>query len=232
MSGNMTVERSLLTSLLKLTKSGPVAKELLAKDAGIPTQTADQLLKKFCEAGLIQWSHRTIEASSNQRVKIAIHTIKSGADFERVCRFLEWIEFENLAAAVFEANTFAVIRRFRFRWAQRKWEIDVLGCREPLIACVDCKHWSHGWRRSVIMKVVEAQALRTKVLTEALPSLQEEIGLVHWRQATLIPVVLSLVPGPLKFYNKVPIVPILQLQNFLSELPAHVTSLTHFFAYF
>jgi Holliday junction resolvase-like predicted endonuclease len=228
----MAFERNFLVSVLKLTKGGPIAKELIAKDAGILTQTADQLLKNFCEAGLIQWRHRTVEASSNQRVKIAIHAIKSGADFERVCRFLEWIEFENLAAAAFEANNFDVKKRFRFKWTQRRWEIDVLGCREPIIACVDCKHWSHGWRRSVIMKVVEAQALRTKVLAEALPFLQEEIGLGHWRQATLIPTVLSLFPSPLKFYNKVPIVPILQLQSFLNELPAHVTSLTHFSACF
>jgi len=228
----MAVERNFLVSVLKLTRGGPVAKELVAKDAGIPTQTVDQLLKKFCEAELIQWRHRTIEASSNQRVKIAIHAINSGADFERVARFLEWIEFENLAAAAFEANNFDVRRRFHFKWAQRRLEIDILGCREPLIVCVDCKHWGHGWRRSAIVKAVEAQALRTKVLAEALPSLQEEVGLVQWRQANLIPVVLSLVLGPLKFYNKVPVVPILQLQNFLDELPAHVTSLTHFFAYF
>jgi hypothetical protein len=82
------------------------------------------------------------------------------------------------------------------------------------------------------MKAVEAQALRTKILADALLSLQREIGLVQWTQATLIPVVLSLVPGPLKFYNQVPIVPILQLQNFLNELPAHITSLTHFRVYF
>jgi len=228
----MAFERNFLVSVLKLTRGGPIAKELVARDAGIPVQVADELLKKLCEAGLIQQRRRTIEASSNQRVKIAIHAINSGADFERVCKVLEWTEFENMAATAFEANNFDVRRRFRFRWARRRWEIDVLGCREPIIACVDCKHWSHGWRKSVIMKVVEAQALRAKVLADVLPSLQEEIGLVQWRQAILIPVVLSLVPGPLKFYNKVPIVPILQLQNFLNELPAHVTSLTHFFTYF
>jgi len=228
----MAVERNILISILKLTKSGPVAKELVSRDANVPAQVADEVLKKFCDAGLVEWKNKSIEVSSNQRVKIAIHAIKSGADFERVCRVLEWIEFENIAAMAFEANNFTVKRRFRFKWTQRRWEIDVLGCREPLIACVDCKHWSHGWRESAIRKAVEAQALRTKVLAEALPSLQKEIGLVQWRQATLIPVVLSLVPGPLKFYNKVPIVPILQLQNFLNELPAHVTSLTHFRAYF
>jgi len=228
----MAIERNILVSILKLTKSGPVAKELVARDANVPTQVTDNVLRKFRDAELIKWKDKTIEASSNQRAKIAIHAIKSGADFERVCRVIEWIEFENLAATAFEANNFAVKRRFRFKWAQRRWEIDVLGCREPLIACVDCKHWSHGWRGSAIKKAVEAQALRTKVLAEALLSLQKKIGLVRWGHATLIPVILSLVPGPLKFYNKVPIVPILQIQNFLDELPAHITSLTHFHAYF
>ncbi len=228
----MTVERNILISILKLTKNGPVTKKLVARDANVPTQVTNEVLKKFRDDGLIKWKDKTIEASSNQRAKIAIHAIKSGADFERVCSVLEWIEFENLAATAFEANNFIVRRRFRFKWDQRRWEIDVLGCREPLVACVDCKHWSHGWRKSAIGKAVEAQALRTKVLAEALPSLQKEIGLVKWRHATLIPAILSLVPGPLKFYNKVPIVPILQIQNFLDELPAHITSLTHFRAYF
>jgi len=228
----MTLERDILISILKLTKSGPIAEEIIARDVNVPVQLTHELLNKFRDAELIKWQNKAIEASSNQRAKIAIHAIKLGADFERVCRVLEWIEFENLAATAFEANNFAVKRRFRFKWTQRRWEIDVLGCREPLIACVDCKHWSHGWRGSAIRKAAEAQALRTKVLAEALPSLQKEIGLVQWRQATLIPVVLSLVPGPLKFYDKVPIVPILQIQNFLNELPAHATALTHFRAYF
>jgi Holliday junction resolvase-like predicted endonuclease len=228
----MTLERDILISILKLTKSGPIAEETIARDVNVPVQITHELLNKFRGAELIKWQNKAIEASSNQRAKIAIHAIKSGADFERVCRVLEWIEFENLAATAFEANNFAVRRRFRFKWAQRRWEIDVLGCREPLIACVDCKHWIHGWRGSAIRKAADAQALRTEVLAEALPSLREKIGLAQWRRATLIPVVLSLVPGPLKFYNEVPIVPILQIQNFLNEMPAHITALAHFRAYF
>jgi hypothetical protein len=228
----MTSERNFLVSVLKLTKDEPVAKDRVAKDAGIPVQVASKLLKKFCETDLIQCSDKEIEASSNQRVKIAIHAIKSGADLENTCRFLEWIEFENFAAKAFEANNFAVKKRFRFKWAGRKWEIDILGYREHLVTCIDCKHWTRGWRKSAITKAVEAQALRTKVFVEALPSLKKKIGLTKWTQATLIPVVLSLVPGPLKFYKEVPVVPILQLQNFIDELPAHIASLRHFFAHF
>jgi Holliday junction resolvase-like predicted endonuclease len=228
----MAVERNVMISILKLTKSGPVARELVARDANVPTQVSNEVLKKFRDAELIEWQDKTIEVSSNQRLKIAIHAIKLGADFERVCRVLEWIEFENLAATAFEVNNFAVKRRFRFKWTQRKWEIDVLGCSEPLIVCVDCKHWSHGWQKSAIKKATEAQVLRAKVLAEALPFLQKKIGLVQWKHAILVPVVLSLVLGPLKFYKKVPIVPILQIQNFLNELPAYVTTLTYFRTYF
>jgi len=189
----MDVERDILISILKLTGSGPIARELVALDANVSVQVVDELLQKFRDAELIKLQEKRIEASSNQRARIAIHAIK---------------------------------------WAQRRWEIDVLGCREPLIVCVDCKHRSHGWRESAIRKAAGAQALRTKVLAEALPSLLKEIGLVQWRQATLIPVILSLVPGPSKFYNKVPIVPILQIQNFLNDLPVHITALSHFHAYF
>jgi hypothetical protein len=206
--------------------------ELVASDAKIPVQDAEELLKRFRDTELIECRDRTIEASSNQRVKIAIHAIKLGADLERVSRVLEWIEFENLAATAFEANNFVVRKRFRFNSIQRRWEIDVLGCSKPLIACVDCKHWSHGWRNSAIKKAVEAQVLRTKVLAEALSSLQNKLGLGKWRYAILVPVILSLIQGSKKFYNKVPIVPILQIQNFLNELPTHVTALTHFNTHF
>lgn len=226
------IERNLLICTLKLTKEGPIRKELIAKEARIPQQDANRMLKKFSEMGLIQLRRETVEVSSSQRVKVAIQAIRLGADIERACRALGWMEFENIAAMAFETNGFSVKRRFRFKWAGRRWEIDVLGCREPLVVCADCKHWLRGWRRSAIAKAVESQVRRTQTLADALPLLREKIDLTNWKNAIFIPAVLSLVQGPFKFYNDVPIVPILQLQNFLSELPAHVTSLAHFSVHF
>jgi hypothetical protein len=86
----MAVERDILISILKLTKSGPIAKEIVARDSNVSAQVTEEVLKKFRDAELVKLKDRTIEASSNQRAKIAIHAIKSGADFERVCRVLEW----------------------------------------------------------------------------------------------------------------------------------------------
>ena len=119
-----------------------------------------------------------------------------------------------------------VRRRFRFKEADRTWEVDVLGLREPLIVSVDCKHWIRGWRRSALTRAVGSQVERTRALARALPSLRERLELSGWDQARLVPVVLALAPGPLKFHDGVPIVPILQLQDFLNELPAHLTELT------
>lgn len=225
------VDREILTSILKLTLEGPVSKALLSKDARVPSQVTDEALRRFFDDGLIRLSDKAVETSLTQRIKVAIRALEFGADFEKVCGFLSWQEFESVASMAFEANNFTVERRFRFAWAGRKWEIDVLGCKEPIIACADCKHWHHGWGRSVITKAVEAQVERTKALAESLHSndmMHRKLGLTSWKQRTLVPLILSLVPSPFKFYKKVPIVPVLQLQNFLNELPAHTNVVTSF----
>jgi hypothetical protein len=225
----MIYERNLLVSILKLSKFELVQENLVSRDAHIPSQICKDLLKKFCYEGLIQLKDGTVEASPNQRTKIAVQAIKLGADFERICNFLDWSEFENIAVAAFETNNFTVKRGLRFTASGRRWEIDILGIKQSLVACVDCKHWHRGWRRAAIMKAVEAQVKRTEALANAVPRLREKIGFPNWTDAVLIPIVLSLYPSPFKFYYKTPIVPILQLQDFLYELLAHIDQLTHFY---
>jgi len=224
----MTIKTNVLISILKLTKSGPAAEEAVAMDANVPVHAANNVLRGLREIGLIECENEQIELTSNQRVKVAIHAINHGTDIERVCKVLEWKEFENFAATAFEANKFAVKRRFRFKASGRRWEIDVLAYSEPIVVCVDCKRWRRGWGNSAITKVAAAQAERTEALAKAPHSLQRRVGLDGWRQAILFPVIISLFPGPVKFYNKVPVVPILQLQNFLDEFQGHISELTHF----
>ncbi len=224
----MSVERQILVSLLRLTRQGPFRKELLSKDSRVPVQVVDETLEKLCQSGFCQQRRGAVEVSSIQCVKIALRAIQLGADFERVCNFLHWKEFEKLAGEAFEANSYSVTRNFHLKHKGKRWEIDLLASKEPLIVCVDCKHWHHGWSRYAIVKTVEMQTKRTKALADASPETCGKIGIETWKQAIFIPAVLSLTPGPFKFHNKVPIIPILQIQNFLNELPAHTSSLTHF----
>jgi len=224
----MAAEKGILVSLLRLTKTGVVQKELIKKDARVSVQVMESVLKKLSEAGLINQQRGLIEVSANQRVNLATHALKWGLDFEQICKLLQWTEFESIAAQAFQVNGFGVLKNFRFRHAKKHWEIDVLGFREPLIVCVDCKHWQRGWNRTATIKAAEAQVERTQAFADALPNYYQKARLTDWKSATLIPIVLSLIPGPFKFHNNVPIVSVLQLQDFISQLPLEVSSLSHF----
>lgn len=222
------IERRILVSLLRMTRQGPVRKELLGKDSRVPTPVVNGILGKLCQNGFCQQRRGVVEATPTQRVKVAVRAIQLGADFEQACNFLQWKEFEDLASEAFRANNYSVTNNLHFKHAGKRWEIDLLACSEPLIVCVDCKHWHHGWSRAAIVKTVEMQTKRTEALSAAFPTVCEKIGLATWKQALFVPAVLSLTPSPFKFHDKVPVVPILQLRNFLNELPAHALLLTHF----
>ena len=224
----MTIEKNILLSLLKLTQSGPVREEAIAKHAKVPGETAKQVLRKLSQGDFFFEHKGVIEASPSQRVKMAVQALRMAADFERLCRLLSWKEFENIVAEALEGNNYRVVRNLHFKQASKRWEIDIIGFRKPLILCVDCKHWKRGWRTSAIAKAVEAQTKRTEALTEELANYSQKLGLEKWENATLIPVVMSLTPGPFKVYDDVPVVPVLQFQDFINELPAQVHLLRNF----
>jgi len=223
----MTIERDVLLSLLKCTKTGPVSRQLLVKVTKVPAQVAEKTLAEFAQMSFFEEYNRIVEASSSQRVRMSIYALHLGADFQRTCSLLSWAEFESIAAQALETNGYRVIRNLHFKHKSKKWEIDVLGLRKPLILCVDCKHWRHGWRNAASLKAVEAQVKRTEALAEALPNYTERIKVKDWATATLVPVVLSLLPGPDKFCSRVPVVPILQLQDFINEVSIDVGFLRH-----
>jgi Holliday junction resolvase-like predicted endonuclease len=222
------IEMNLIISILKLTKNGPISNKLLNKDAKIPNEVAEKLLRKLQNEGSIYVQKDIVEADNFQRLKLAVQAIHLGADIENVSSFLRWQEFENIAAVAFERNSYAVKRNFRFKHADRRMEIDIVAAKKPIIVCADCKHWHRGLHPSALRKIVEEQVERTSALAESLPSLSDKIGCASWINVKLVPAVLSLVVGRLKFQDNVPVVAVLQLQDFLNQLPAYVDSLKHF----
>ncbi len=224
----MNIERELIISVLKLTKNDAISVGVVTKDAKIPSTIAENLLKKLQNGGLVYLRHKVIEVDSLKRLKLAVHAINLGADLEGVSSFLDWKEFENIAAIAFEWNSYSVKKNLRFRHAGRKWEIDIVGCKKPLVVCADCKHWHHGMYSSAIRRIVEEQVERTSALAESLPKLADKIECSTWSRVKLVPAILSLIKARFKFYDNVPIVPVLQLQDFLSQLPAYADSLKHF----
>jgi len=224
----MDIERELIISILKLTKNGLISTEVVSKDAKTPSTVAKNLLKKLQNDGLIYLQDEVIEVDGLKRLKLAVRSIELGADLERVSGFLDWKEFENIAVIAFERNGYSAKKNLRFKHAGRRWEMDIVGCKKPIVVCVDCKHWHHGMYPSAIRRIVEEQVERTSALAESLSRLAGEIKCTSWSRVKLVPAVISLITARSKFYNRVPIVPVLQLQDFINQLPAYVNTLKHF----
>ena len=217
----MSVERNLLISLLKLTKNGPALTELVKTEAHLPTAAMDRLLGKMQNEGLVYLGQGTVEVQSESRLKLAVQAIALGADVENVGNMLQWQEFEAITAHAIRSDGYTVKNNVRFKQSGRRWEIDVVGCKKPLVICIDCKHWGHTIASSALKRIVDAQIDRTRALADNLPNPTLKLECTQWNEAKFMPAVLSLMPSPFKFYARVPIVPILQLRDFLSPLPAY-----------
>lgn len=221
----MNIEAELLISILKLTKDGPVSQEIINKEPRVPASLVGKLLRKLQNEGLIYLRESKVEANSVQRLRLAVRTLKSGGDLERVSGFLQWKEFEGIAAVALESNGYTVVRNLHFKHGGRRWEIDIVGWKSPLVVCLDCKDWHHGLQGSAAEKIAEQQTERTRALVMSLPNPALKIEFLSCRTAKFVPAVLSLTIDKFKFYKGVPVVPVLQLQDFLNQLPAYADSL-------
>jgi hypothetical protein len=224
----MLAEREVLVSLLTLTREDTIRLDSLSREARVPVQVVRDILRRNADLITHVTSSRLVTVGPEQRLKIAIKAIELGADIERVCKSLTWLEFEDISVLAFEINDFRTTKHFRFSWANRRWEIDILGLKEPLVISADCKHWRHRWSGSGSRRAAEIQMKRTRILAEASRTMKDKIGIGKWKRAYLVPVILSLVPANQKFYKDVPIVPVLQLGDFLPQIPAYLEKIAHF----
>jgi hypothetical protein len=223
------IDRNLITSLLKLTRNELVPTILVIKEANLPLSLADDLISKLQTEGLIHLEGSTVKTTSSQRAHLAILAIEQGADPWSVAVLLNWEEFEHISFIAFVKEGYAAVKNLRFKQNGRKWEIDVVGYRRPLVVCADCKHWRVGLCRSVLKKMTLEQIARASALLNARDVMSEKLG-VGKEMSTIVPIVLSLMPSSVQYFGGVPIVPVLKLHDFLDKLPMHVSSLFHFSA--
>jgi Holliday junction resolvase-like predicted endonuclease len=224
----MSVELNLIISILKMTKEGFVLIENVNKDARIASAVAWELLEKLQNENLIYLKPDRVEVDGGCRFKLAVKAAALGADVEQISDLLCWQEFEEIAAIALKNNGYVVQKNLRFKNGTKRWEIDVVGCKKPLVICIDCKHWQRAISSSALRRIVDLQSQRAKALADSLPSVNSKLDCVKWEKAKFIPAVLSLIPSVYKFYEKVPVVPVLQLQDFICQLPAYTEMLKFF----
>lgn len=212
-------------AILKLTKEGPVLIESINKHVRFPSTVVDELLQKLQNDDLVYVREEMLAANRLQRLELAVRALIKGADLEKASELLQWREFEAMAAFALENNGYSVTKNLRFKHDGRRYEIDVVACRKPLILCVDCKHWHHLMGNAVMNRIAKEQIARVQSLVNFLPNPNIDLGLDSWKSARFVPIILSLVVDKSKFCSGVPIVPILQVQDFLNQLPSFTDSM-------
>jgi Holliday junction resolvase-like predicted endonuclease len=213
-------------AILRRTHNSQTSLREVTEESGHSEEDASAFLKELVKLNYVSLAKDgKIGASSRQRLRISFEIMKSGSDPERVCKYLGWQEFEEASAQILEETGYRVFRRFRFKGSGRRWEIDLIGVKRPLILCFDCKHWKGGGQRSAMAKAAEAQAKRVEALAKLAREKDDTLGLRGWSRASFLPAMISLLDVPLRIHEGVPTVPIFQLDNFLYELPAAQDSL-------
>jgi len=216
----------LCTALLRETRKNLTChiSEVVASSKMCRSLVEESLLK-LREQGAVALSGQQIRVSLEQRLRIAELAIAVGADPERIARELRWQEFEALADLVLARDGFATMNHFVFKDSGRRFEIDVIAAREPMVLCVDCKHWHHGWAPSKIAAAARNQLLRVLRLSQAFPVRGRKLWTGSWRSVRLLPAVLALADVSPKLIDGVPIVSALRFKSFLSEINPWVDEL-------
>ena len=224
----MPAQRDILIALLENTQKKPVDSSTLREMIRVTDEAYDTYMTHLESSGLIDEESGNITASLNQRLELAIKAVKAGGDLERVSRALGWLEFEEIVARIFEENGYDVKRRFRFQADGRRWEIDILATRRPLIVCAECKHWAKGLGNTTARRIAEIHLEKVETLSRSVRGLKGRMGIEGWGQATMIPMALSLQPARERIYRRIPVVSVYGLPGFLSEFEAQMDWLASF----
>jgi len=63
---------------------------------------------------------------------------------------------------------------------------------------------------------------------DLLPNITTKIECTNWENVIFVPAILSLMPIRNKFYNLVPIISILQFQDFLNQFQGYINRIKYF----
>jgi Holliday junction resolvase-like predicted endonuclease len=222
------LRREILVALLERTRGETLSSASLLESFRVTSEAFEGFLDVLVTEELIEERDGLIHASPSQRLGMAVRAIREGADFERVSRALGWLEFEEMVAYTFEENGYRVSRRFRFQAEGRRWEIDVLAARKPLVVCAECKHWSKGLGNVTARRIVEIHLEKVRVLSESAVKLLKRLNLRGWDRAVFVPMALSLQPARNKIYRRIPVVSVFELPSFLSEFEGQMDWLASF----
>ncbi|MFW9831367.1 MAG: restriction endonuclease [Candidatus Thorarchaeota archaeon] len=159
------------------------------------------------------------------KVQIAIRALQLGEPQRAILQALTWQEFEEFVACVFTFHDFEVHHRFRFS-TNRRFEIDIVAGRNPIMFCVDCKQYGVRLGKTAALKTAsEEQLSRTKTLATNFVRFQTQLGCLDWQKPLLTPLLVTMLHEDIQFHEQIPIVPAARLNAFILNFEERLDNL-------
>ena len=194
-----------LTTLVKGIP-GIIPGGMSVKDFSMATQTSEdmskQILDNLMQNGVGRFEDGQVQFEDSDKLKTSILAISMGAPIDEISRMLEWQDFESLAAEILEKRNFDTTKNVIMK--SPRIQIDVVGIKSDIAILIDCKHWSN-MNQSALQEAVKKQVIRTKQFVS------------KHKVKGAIPAIVTLYQHSVQFIDKVPIIPIHQLDSFCDE---------------
>jgi hypothetical protein len=160
------------------------------------------------------------QLSNSARFKLAFEAVRHGA-LQQVARALTWQEFEVFTVGCLQDVGFDTQKGVVVKDDSRRWQIDVIAKRGPMILAVDCKHWESPGYISKLIKAAEHQRLAVEALIEQMIVRGEIEGL----GILALPIILTLFEPRSRVANGAVVVSVEQLADFLEGISPYSSEL-------
>ena len=148
--------------------------------------------------------------TNSARFKLAIEAVKHGG-LQQVARALTWQEFEAFTEECLQTVGFDTQKGLVVKHHHRRWQIDVVAKKSPMILAIDCKHWESPGYKSRLSHAAEHQ----KLALEALIHQMVARGEVEREGLLALPMILTLFEPRARMVGGVVVVSIEQFADFL-----------------
>jgi hypothetical protein len=207
--------------------TGRFVRELLRLTAGKRVASLEQistysscsieLARRLATELGIQVLDGTVQLSRELRLDIAMSEANRGF-LHDPSRFLEWRDFERFAERCLIYSGFETKRDVRIKGDGRNWQMDVIGIRDQLLLCLDCKHWAPPMSPSRFKDPENHQSAATRLYAR---KLAKERNL----DITSLPVILTLFEPHHNISERAVIVEIQRLPSLLRDLTPYTPDL-------
>jgi len=208
--------KNLLLNLQTLARGIPglIPGGISTKDFSMATQSnedlAVEILDNFIQNGIGTFNNELFYFKENDRLKAGLFLINMGAPIDEISRLLNWKDFETLVAEILENRDFETSSNVIL--TKPRMQIDVVGIKSGIALLIDCKHWNY-MTQSSLENAVKKQIARTRQF------------LSKKKVQAAIPSIVTLYQQEIKLIDKVPIIPIYQLDTFCDEFYGNLESL-------